>query len=694
MSFSINTNVASLQAENYLRINSDFQSKTINRVTSGLRIVSSGDDAAGLAIANGYRSDQAVLTQGIRNANDGLSQLQIADGGMNNISQLLDRARTLAAQSASGTFTGDRNVLNSEFQSLIGEIDRQAKAIGLNRGGTFAKDMAVFIGGGKGNSAASIIGNGSIDLDLSKSTVDTNSLGLNTYRAMNAKTYDLSSTSDTSVAKIIANAGAATTAHFYFRGAGFGDATGTAGQIDVSISTTGITDAAGLAAALNQAIYSQANPGIGSETTASKAFKAAGITASVVTDSNGREQLAFSSGSAAFQVHGDQLGNAFLGNIADSRVGKVAGEGATYASAENTLSAMDTSTSASAVTVQFTVAGSAGSVITLTSLDGTLGTALSAQDIVDKINNEIQTKGTAADKDFHAELKNGKLAFYQKDGKEFSFDITDDSGGLLGFKVDASGDYTGTSNFNGLNSGGVYQSAQEASTTSTADYSTSAYFWKDLAAGETQTITVTAKRADGSQTGIDIPLIASGTALGVGTALDTINDALQNSQDPFLQGVVAVRDEGGIRFLNSQQEFSIKLGTEALNGDGLYEIVNGSAKQQGAQIAATTQGEGGAVDISSQSSAQNAVTALAGAVAALGQAQAVIGRGENQFNYAINLAQSQSTNLASAESRIRDADLATEAANLTKAQILMQAGVAALAQANSAPQQVLSLLKS
>src|SRR5713101_9820774 len=117
MSFAINTNIASLQAQEYLRVNSDFQAKTINRVTSGLRIISSGDDAAGLAIANTYRSDEAVLTQGVRNANDGLSQLQIADGGINNISQLLDRARTLATQSSSGAFTGDRSVLNSEFQS-------------------------------------------------------------------------------------------------------------------------------------------------------------------------------------------------------------------------------------------------------------------------------------------------------------------------------------------------------------------------------------------------------------------------------------------------------------------------------------------------------------------------------------------------------------------------------------------------
>ena len=136
MSFSINTNVASLQAQNYLRTNSDFQSKTINRVTSGLRIVQSGDDAAGLAVANGYRSDQAVLSQGIRNANDGLSTLQTIDGGMSNISMLLDRARTLATQSASDTFTGDRSVLNGEFQTVLAEINRQAQCIGMNRAAT------------------------------------------------------------------------------------------------------------------------------------------------------------------------------------------------------------------------------------------------------------------------------------------------------------------------------------------------------------------------------------------------------------------------------------------------------------------------------------------------------------------------------------------------------------------------------
>ena len=75
MSFRINTNIASLQSREYLRTTSEDQAKAIGRVTSGLRILSSGDDAAGLSIANSFRSDQAVLQQGIRNANDGLSTL-------------------------------------------------------------------------------------------------------------------------------------------------------------------------------------------------------------------------------------------------------------------------------------------------------------------------------------------------------------------------------------------------------------------------------------------------------------------------------------------------------------------------------------------------------------------------------------------------------------------------------------------
>src|SRR5512147_743605 len=134
MAMSIQTNVNSLVAQENLRANSDFQSKTIQRLTSGFRINQSGDDAAGLAVANKFRSDVMELTQGVRNANDGVSQLQIIDGGLSNISKMLDRMKTLATQSASATFTGDRATLQAEYAKLKTEISRQAANIGLGTG--------------------------------------------------------------------------------------------------------------------------------------------------------------------------------------------------------------------------------------------------------------------------------------------------------------------------------------------------------------------------------------------------------------------------------------------------------------------------------------------------------------------------------------------------------------------------------
>src|ERR1022692_3978411 len=126
---SIQTNVNSLVAQQNMNVNNTFQSKTIQQLTSGYRINSSGDDAAGLAVANKFRNSVAELTQGVANGNDGVAQLQIMDGGMSNISQILDRLKTLATQSASGTLSGGdatRQTLNGEFQTDLQEIDRQA----------------------------------------------------------------------------------------------------------------------------------------------------------------------------------------------------------------------------------------------------------------------------------------------------------------------------------------------------------------------------------------------------------------------------------------------------------------------------------------------------------------------------------------------------------------------------------------
>ncbi|MES1255909.1 MAG: flagellin [Acidobacteriota bacterium] len=137
-SFSVVTNLSSLNAQVNLQSTSMNLNKALTRLSSGLKINNSGDDAAGLAVANSYRSTTAVLNQGIQNANDGLSTLQIKDGALANISTLLDRLSTLATQSASSGFTGNRTQLNSEFQSVVSEITREANVAGLTASAGFS----------------------------------------------------------------------------------------------------------------------------------------------------------------------------------------------------------------------------------------------------------------------------------------------------------------------------------------------------------------------------------------------------------------------------------------------------------------------------------------------------------------------------------------------------------------------------
>jgi flagellin len=137
-SFSVVTNIASVNAQANLYATNIGLRQALTRVSSGFRINNSGDDAAGLAVANAYRSQVAITTQGIRNANDGLSTLQIKDGALDNISRLLDRMATLATQAASASFTGSRDTLNNEFQDVIAEIDREAAVAGLTTGGGFS----------------------------------------------------------------------------------------------------------------------------------------------------------------------------------------------------------------------------------------------------------------------------------------------------------------------------------------------------------------------------------------------------------------------------------------------------------------------------------------------------------------------------------------------------------------------------
>jgi flagellin len=133
MGLRINTNTSSLNAQRVLwgtKINLD---KSMERLASGYRINRAGDDAAGLAISENLRAQVRGLKQAARNANDGISLVQVAEGAMNELSSIMIRLRELAVQSASDTIGPvERQFLNVEYDQLISEVDRIADSTEFN----------------------------------------------------------------------------------------------------------------------------------------------------------------------------------------------------------------------------------------------------------------------------------------------------------------------------------------------------------------------------------------------------------------------------------------------------------------------------------------------------------------------------------------------------------------------------------
>ncbi len=518
---SLRTNVDSMIAQNNLSTNETFQSNTIQQLTSGYRINKSGDDAAGLAIANSYRDNVAELTQGVSNANNGVSQLQIIDGGLSNISTILDRMKTLATQSASQTFTGNRAVLNQEYSGLINEINRQAANINLNQGGTFNNSLSVYIGGANNSANANVL----IDLSGKSNAVDATSLGLSNTSidggGANFSGNALNLTAaDAAGQKFVKGTGNQT---FNFYVAGQSQASPVA--VTLTGTSTGYT--------LSQAL-SSINAQLAANT------KTAGITAGV--DANGQLQF---TGSTAFTVKD---------------------AGASAGTLTNTLTDYSAFKAASGYVSGSEGLGANGSNYSYDA--GTYGTGLSGSD-TDTLN------------------------FTTGSGSSVSVQLTASTGDTLAHAIAAIN--TATSSY------GIYA------------------------------------MADARGTGIEFQ---SSTGFSVNDTQTTAQNGVFNTDNTATAGV----------------NYSSNVPPSASNGT-------------------------------------SAIAAVNAAIQNLGLVQGSVGAGENKLQYAINLAQSQITNFSSAESQIRDANVAAEAANLTKAQVLQQTSIAAMAQANSEPQSVLKLLQ-
>jgi len=133
MGLRVNTNIASINAQRNLQSVNERLGGNFRRLSTGLRIASAADDAAGLAISERLRAQVRSLEQGKRNANDGISLVQTAEGALNEVSSILTRLRELAIQSSNGSVSDqDKATLDEEFQSLISEVNRIGRSTEFN----------------------------------------------------------------------------------------------------------------------------------------------------------------------------------------------------------------------------------------------------------------------------------------------------------------------------------------------------------------------------------------------------------------------------------------------------------------------------------------------------------------------------------------------------------------------------------
>ncbi len=144
--FSVLNNLASLAAQQQSSVTQMNLQKTLFRLSSGRRIVSGGDDAAGLAIADGLQAQIRSLGQSVRNANDGIGFAQTADSAMGQVTNLLNRAATLLTEAATGTNSDSLEKIQTELTQIYQEIDRVGNATTFNGTDVFGASMKVFIG--------------------------------------------------------------------------------------------------------------------------------------------------------------------------------------------------------------------------------------------------------------------------------------------------------------------------------------------------------------------------------------------------------------------------------------------------------------------------------------------------------------------------------------------------------------------
>lgn len=605
----INTNIASLNAQRNLNASQGQANVALERLSSGLRINSAKDDAAGLAISERFQSQISGLNQAQRNANDGISLAQTAEGAMDEITNNLQRIRELAVQSANATNSNsDRQALNQEVQQRIEEINRIASQTSFNGlkvlDGTFAT-QTFQVGANTGETIA-VSGLDSRGSQLGATVFESQEFGITAISDFED--------GETLSANIPAN---------------FQAFTAPGRSISGPVSVNGVELLANTAADYESL------------------EDVAGALRTAISGLTGADAVALEG--VTVVADGSQL------NFISSREEPVEANIALSAAAE--AAEGDTQSNATLA------ANTALTDLDLSNFNYATGN-LEASIVIDGRTITPDFEGVTTQAEFETRLTNalsGTGVSFAFTGTNLTFTNNNTS------PIDLSVDIT---------DGGVPPLT----------------FGQTLeVAGQTGK-TLVDRFNDGDTFDVRIDLNGEELDIAGATSLnDIVSQVNALSNTTGINANLNAENDEIIFSRNFGEDFSITIETD-LDGNGIFGEANDLTTNINATADANTQ-SANMVDISTRDGADLAMITIDYAIDKINGFRADLGAVQNRFESTIANLATTSENLSASNSRIRDADFAAESAELARTQVLQQAGLSVLAQANARPQQVLQLLQ-
>jgi flagellin len=659
MALGVLNNLSAIYAENNLNKTSTSLQTVLQQLSSGSKINSGADDAAGLSLVNGLQANSEALTQSATNATEGVGLLDVADGALSQVTSLLDRAITLATEASNGTMNSSQEqAANQEYTSILSEINNIGSTTTYNQERVFAGNT-VAIYTGDSSTAGSSIDNLYIRT-LSESSVGDTGGTMSYSMGQNNVFLNLSSSTVNASASDSLGLPTATTSisvNYLTKGAG-GAATAATATISVGAGTNYANTAQGLISAINDS-------GLGLTATFTTA-KEAGSSAVSSALGTGTE--------TGILITGQNVG----AGTAPGEVGTLTETG--------------------------TAASTLGGTLTIGSANIALGTANSTDTLAN-----LETTINAGNYGVTASISGSTLTLTSTNStiNISSTDLTDAGGTLTLGNVPAS--LSGMST-----SAGTIGTLTLTGDTTSGDTLSGAL--KIVGAnGITKTVTVSA--ANGNNTiatlatyinNLNIGVTATPSSAGTTATLtfaSTTADSKANVtvSTPFVDtqagNVTAAFNYAGSTAPTAYYSLGISGSVTDNTTSGGTLVTAMTTDTDGATGVATTSYSDDAgqsltgTDLLTQSDAETALTDLNKAITDVAAMDGYIGAQINTLNSVSSVLTTQQENVTSAQNAIQATDYASATSAMSKYEILSQTGIAALAQANSVQQEVTKLLQ-